>query len=91
MQNEKLVVSTLPTNKLSRNECPTTKAEKVEMNKIPYASAIGSLMYTMMCTRPHIVYVVGMVNRFMCNPGKEHWVAIKWILKYLRGTSCVCL
>ena len=32
-----------------------------------------------------------MVSRFLSNPGKEHWAAVKWILRYLRGSSKVCL
>jgi hypothetical protein len=44
-------------------------------------------MYVMVCTRPDIAHVVGVVRRYMNNPGKEHWEAVKWILKYLRGTT----
>ena len=61
------------------------------MMKIPYASTVGSLMYAMVCTWPDIGYVVGVVSRFMSNPGKEHWNAVKWILRYLKGTSNMCL
>ena len=61
------------------------------MMKILYASAVGSLMYAMVCTRSDIAYVVGVVNRFMSNPGKEHWATVKWIFRYLRGTLSVCL
>ena len=56
------------------------------MECVPYASAIGSLIYAMVCTRPDIAHVVGVVSRFMHNTGKTHWVAVKWILRYLRGT-----
>ena len=59
--------------------------------KVPYASAIESLMYAMVCTRPDIGYAVGVVSRLMSNPGKEHWNAVKWILRYLKGTSSMCL
>ena len=62
-----------------------------EMSKIPYTSAIGSLMYAMICTRPDIAHAVGVVSWFLTNPGKEHWEAMKWILRYLRGTSKVCM
>ena len=48
-------------------------------------------MYAMVCTRPDIRYAVGAVRRFMSNPGKEHWNAVKWIFRYLKGTSNVCL
>ena len=61
------------------------------MIKIPYASTVGSLMYAMVCTWSDIRYAIGVVSRFMSNPGREHWVVVKWILRYLKGTSSVCL
>ena len=61
------------------------------MQRIPYASTIGSLKYTMVCTRPNIIHAVGVINQFSSNPRKEQWTTVKWILKYLRGTSKVCL
>ena len=73
--------------KLSTTQSPSTNEEKNEMSSIPYASAVGSLMYAMICTRPDIAHVVGTVSRFLFNPGKEHWGAVKWILRYLKGTS----
>ncbi|KAL6334535.1 hypothetical protein AAG906_018034 [Vitis piasezkii] len=57
------------------------------MRRVPYASAVGSLMYAMVCTRPDIAYAVGVVSRFLSNPGRHHWEAVKWIMRYLRGTS----
>ena len=63
MKSAKLIGSTLPTNcKLNTNQCLKTKVEKAEMNKIPYALAITSLIYTMVCSRPVIVYIGGVVN-----------------------------
>ena len=61
------------------------------MSKVPYASAIGSLIYAMVCIRPDIAHAVGVVSRFMSRLGKQHWEAIKWILKYLKGSSDTCL
>uniref|UniRef100_A0A2N9ESU1 CCHC-type domain-containing protein n=1 Tax=Fagus sylvatica TaxID=28930 RepID=A0A2N9ESU1_FAGSY len=43
-------------------------------------------MYAMVCTRPDIAHAVGVVSRYMSNPGKQHWEAVKWILRYLKGT-----
>ena len=57
------------------------------MSRVPYSSAVGSLMYAMVCTRPDIAHSVGVVSRYMKNLGKEHWKTIKWIIKYLRGTN----
>ncbi|MCO5575171.1 hypothetical protein L7F22_028968 [Adiantum nelumboides] len=95
-----------PHLKLSKADCPksdTKKAEmakipyasdtkKAEMAKIPHASACGSLMYAMVATRPDIAYAVGVVSRFMSNPGKKHWEAVKGVLRYLNGTKyrCIC-
>ncbi|KAL4028497.1 hypothetical protein IC575_011694 [Cucumis melo] len=56
------------------------------MRHIPYASAVGSLMYAMLCTRPDICYAVGIVSRYQSNPGLAHWTAVKTILKYPRRT-----
>jgi hypothetical protein len=61
------------------------------MSRIPYANAVGSLMYAMVSTRPDISHAVGVVSRFMENPGKEHWATVKWVLRYLRGTSDYCI
>lgn len=77
--------------KLSSKLSPTSEKEMKEMEKIPYSSAVGSLMYAMICTRPDIAYAVGVVSRFLANPGEKHWAAVKWILRYLRGTSKRCL
>ena len=67
--------------------CPKTQAEIDYMSKVPYSSAIGSLLYAMVCTRLDIAHVVGVVSRYIKDLGKEHWMAVKWILKYLRGTT----
>ena len=73
--------------KLSTEQCPKTQEEKEDMSHVPYASAVGSLMYAMVCTRPDIAHEVGVLSRFMSNPGKEHWTAVKRVFRYLRGTS----
>ncbi|KAG8497106.1 hypothetical protein CXB51_008302 [Gossypium anomalum] len=61
------------------------------MSHVPYSSTVGSLMYSMVCSRPDLSYVVSAVSRYMANPSKEHWKAVQWILRYLRGTIDVCL
>ena len=61
------------------------------MSRVPYASAVGSLMFAMIYTRPDIAQAGGAVSRYMANPGEEHWTAVKRIIKYIKGTSDVAL
>nr|GEW31710.1 retrovirus-related Pol polyprotein from transposon TNT 1-94 [Tanacetum cinerariifolium] len=77
--------------KLSLKDCPIRDCDVERMSKVPYANAVGSLMYLMVCTRPNIAYAVSIVSRYLANPGKNHWEAVKWILKYLWGTANVRL
>jgi len=49
---------------LSKDQCPKTDEETESMKTVPYASAVGSLMYAMLCTRPDICFAVGMVSRY---------------------------
>ncbi|GJV31264.1 retrotransposon protein, putative, ty1-copia subclass [Tanacetum coccineum] len=53
----------------------------------PTASAIGSIMYAVRCTRPDVAFAQNMTSRFQQNLGEEHWTAVKNILKYLRNTK----
>ena len=58
--------------KLSKEQSPKTEEERDHMSKVPYASAIGSLMYVIVCTRPDIAHAVEVVSRFMSRPRKQH-------------------
>ncbi|GJS84321.1 retrotransposon protein, putative, ty1-copia subclass [Tanacetum coccineum] len=73
--------------KLSKSQGASTPAEKQRMKNIPYASAVGSIMYAVRCTRPDVAFAQNMTSRFQQNPGEEHWNAVKNILKYLRNTK----
>ena len=72
---------------LSLHMCPKSPKEKEQMLKEPYSNTIESLMYAMMCTCPNICYVVGLVSIFQSNPGIKHWMVVKRILRYLKGTT----
>ncbi|KAF3675819.1 hypothetical protein T459_05427 [Capsicum annuum] len=92
MKNVKVVNIPLAGHmKLSRNMCLATKEKKESITKVSYSSVVRSLMYAMVCTRLDIAHTVGVVITFIENPGKKHWEAVKWILRYLRGTSADCL
>ena len=57
------------------------------MKNIPYASAVGSLMYAQVCTRPDIAYAVGVLGRYQSNLGMDHWRVAKKVMRYLQGTK----
>ena len=59
-------------DKFSLHQCPKNELENKDMERIPYASAIGSLMYAQVCTHPDIVYIVGMLGRYLSNLGMDH-------------------
>jgi len=61
------------------------------MSKVLYASAIGSIIYVMICTRPDVSYALSVASKYQANPSESHWTLIKTILKYLRRTKDVFL
>ncbi|GJT19276.1 hypothetical protein Tco_0877982 [Tanacetum coccineum] len=80
-----------PHFKLSSHECPKSEEDKEYMSRVPYSSAVGSLMYAMVCTRPDLAHAVSVVSRYMHNPGKIHWEVVKCIIRYMKGTSNIGL
>ena len=77
--------------RLSSALCPESDYDIEYMSRVPYSSAVGSLMYAMVCSRPDLSHALSVVSRYMANPGKEHWKAVQWIFRYLRGTFNACL
>lgn len=67
------------------------REQQDRMRVIPYQNVVGSLMYAMTGTRPDLAYAVGLVCRFMSKPLKEHWLAVKWVMRYIKGTRDVKL
>nr|GEZ03134.1 hypothetical protein [Tanacetum cinerariifolium] len=61
--------------------------EKAYIKKVPYASAVGSIMYAVRSTRPDVAFAQNLLSRYQQNPRKLHWVVVKHILKYLRNTK----
>ncbi|CAL2245388.1 unnamed protein product [Prunus armeniaca] len=72
---------------LSKSMNHKTPEAVIQISRIPYASAIRSLMYAMPCTRHDISFAVSITSRYQSNPGSEHWSAVKTVLKYLRRTK----
>ena len=86
-QSKKGFLPVLQGVKLSQTQCPTTVEDREKMKVIPYASAIGSIMYAMSCTRPDVCLAISLAGRYQSNPGVDHWTAVKNILKYLKRTK----
>ena len=66
-------------------------SECIDTVKTPYSSAVGSVMYAMISTRPDLAYAIGLVSRFMSIPGSVHWEAVKWLLRYIKGSHDLSL
>ena len=65
---------------------PKEENEELLGPKVPYLSAIGSLMYLGNYTRPDIAFSVNLLARYSSAPTKRHWNEIKHVLRYLCGT-----
>ncbi|GJW03468.1 hypothetical protein Tco_1562324 [Tanacetum coccineum] len=68
-----------------------TPSEAQRMRRVPYAFAIGSIMYAVRCTRSDIAFAQNLRSHFQQNPGEIYWTAVKTILKYLRNTKDMVL
>ena len=73
--------------KLSRTQEGDPDEAKEEVAGVQYRSAIGSLMYPMVSTRPDLASAIGILSRFMERPTKAHWGAVKHVLRYVQGTK----
>ena len=73
--------------RLSGSQYPKNDEKIENMSKVPYASAVGCLIYAIVCTRPDLAHAVSIVSRYIANPGREDWNAVKWIFRYLKGTT----
>ena len=75
-----------PAVRLSESMSPQTQAEADEAEQYPYREIVGSLMYLMVSTRPDLAFSVGQLARFMNTHGKEHHLAAKTVLRYIKET-----
>ena len=65
----------------------TAPEDSEPVDKDLYQSAVGSLIYLSTCTRPDIAFAVSNVAKYCSRPSKEHWTAVKRILRYLKATN----
>ena len=76
-----------PSIQYSQDQCPTSAAQTAEMKRVPFRSALGSLMYLAIGSRPDIAFAVSTMAQFANNPGWAHWEGVKRIYRYLLGTK----
>jgi hypothetical protein len=62
---------------LSKAQCPAMIKDRETMSKVPYALAIGSIIYAMLCTRPDMSNALSLTSRYQSDLGVEHWTAVK--------------
>ena len=60
--------------------------EKLNSDTYPYSSIVGQLLWISIMTRPDIAYQVGQLTRFISNYGQDQISAVKYVLRYLKGT-----
>nr|GFB99931.1 hypothetical protein [Tanacetum cinerariifolium] len=72
---------------LTNELCASTPKEVAYIKKVPYALAVGSIMYAVRCTRLDVAFAQNLLSRYQQNPGKLHWVVVKHILKYLSNDT----
>ncbi|GJS10762.1 hypothetical protein Tco_0367558 [Tanacetum coccineum] len=73
--------------RLSKSQGASTHAELKRMQNVPYASAMGSIMYAVRCTCLDVAFAQNITSRFQQNPGDLHWTTVKNIMKYLWNTK----
>jgi hypothetical protein len=76
---------------LSESQCPTTREQREKMTMVPYALAVRSIIYIMLCTRPDMSYELSMTSRYQKDLEEDHWTAVKNIVKYLRRNKDMIL
>ena len=81
MNKENLVNVPLASHFKLSSSLTNSVEEKDYMSSVPSVNTIGCLMYAMVCTRPNISHAVGVVSKYMENPGKEHWNAVKCVFR----------
>ena len=83
-QSKKEFLPVLQGVKLSKTQSPTTTEDRERMTVIPNASAVGSIKYVMLCTKPVVYLAMSLARGYNSNPGVDHWTTVKIILRYLK-------
>jgi len=71
--------------------CRPSKTPLLAGERLTPQRIIGSLICAMVATRPDIAYAVSANGQFAHNPQGEHWIAIRHVLRFLRGSAILRL
>ena len=71
-QSKKEFLPVLQGVKLSKTQNPASAENRKRMKVIPYASAIGSIKYVMLCTRPIVYLTMSLARGYNSDPGVDH-------------------
>ena len=80
-QSKKEFLPVLQVVKLSKTQNTTTPENRKRMKVIPYASAIGSIKYAMLCTKPIVYLAMSLARGYNSDRGVDHWMVVKIILR----------
>jgi hypothetical protein len=81
-----IYVPMLPGESFSNDQSPFTPSQHAQMKNIPYAEAIGHVLWPVMISHPDALCAVGILTQFVQNPGWAHWKALKRVIGYLYTT-----
>ena len=88
-QSKKEFLPVLQGVKLSKTQSPTTAEDRKRMKVIPYALAIGSKKYAMLCTRSIVYPTLILAREYNSDLGVDHWTTVKIILSGIRICSSI--
>ena len=71
----------------TKDQGPSSPTQAMRMRSVPYAEAIGCVLWPVMITRPDCAFAVGILSQFIQNPGNVHWEALKRVMVYLGSTK----
>lgn len=88
MHESKVVLTPLGHHiKLSKDQWSVLEKDTTdELFSICHICSVGSIKYSIVCSRLDVAFVISVVNRYIENPGKAHLNAFKWILRYIKGS-----
>ena len=73
--------------RLSNSQCSKNQKEIEDMSRVLYGSAVGCLIYAMVCIRMDLAHAMSIIRKYMANLRKKHWNTVKWVFRYLEGSA----